>query len=68
MVKKIATIRALLLIVTGCYELGEIETTEQSGKFYFSVSKYYLESKNADSYILSDLSVAKDDCENDCII
>ena len=68
MVKKIVTLCALLLLVTGCYELGEIETSEKSGGIYFSIATNYLNSKNADSYILSDLSVAKDNCEKDCVI
>ena len=68
MVKKIVTLFTLLLLITGCYELSEIQTSEQSGDIYFSVSKNVLESRNADSYVLSDLSVAKDDCDKDCVI
>jgi hypothetical protein len=68
MVKKIVTLCALVILVSGCYELGGIQTSEQSGVFYFSISKDDLASKDAEAFILSDMSVAKEDCEKDCVI
>ena len=57
-----------LFFVASCYEFGEVEIKQVSGGILFSVPQEYINSKNADSYILSGLSVVIDNCSQDCIV